>query len=139
VLTATPTPDVLSERNPNLCWNLLEQHINTAADELCPLIELRVCTHTLPYINDVLVEMQRDRDNQDKKAQTSGHPDETEKNRYLMRRVASELRRARSQYHRKQAIRHNQNPRKFWYDYNQIETEHSPTIAGLRDEKMVNE
>jgi hypothetical protein len=79
VLTATPTPDVLSERNPNLCWNLLEQRINMAVDELFPLIELRVRTHTLSYINDVLLEMQRNRDNQAKKAQASGCLDEWKK------------------------------------------------------------
>jgi hypothetical protein len=52
-----------------------------------------------------------------------------------MRRVASELRRAISQYHKNQAISHNQNSRKFWYDYNQIEPEHTPIMAGLCDEK----
>jgi hypothetical protein len=55
-----------------MCWDLLEQRIAHAADVLCPIIELRIHMHTLPYINTELLDMQRNRYKQADEADRSG-------------------------------------------------------------------
>ena len=123
-----------SQMGPNEYYKKIEEAILKAADRLCPVSEMRIRLHTAPYINDDLIDMQRDRDYFVKKADISMNPGDRFVANCLIKKTNKEVRKAKSTYYLNQAIKLNQNHAKFWRNYHQIEPKHQEKIKGIREE-----
>ena len=79
------------------------------------------------YFNNEIIALQHDRDYFVQKADATGDPGDRFVDIFLAKR-------ARSRYCHAQAVRHNQNPRKYWYELGQIAPDCKPVINNLSNE-----
>ena len=74
VLSRIDKNKIMQIDEPNKCWEEIEGVIMEAANKLCPVKELKIRITTVDYLTPDLLEMQRDRDKQAKKADKTRDP-----------------------------------------------------------------
>lgn len=104
------------------------------ADELCPLVELRIRIESASFLNPELVDLQRDRDYFVKKAELTKDLGDEFIASCLKKRARNEVRIAKSRYYHNQAIRYNRDPKNFWREYYRIEPHHSDELTNICDD-----
>ena len=127
------TQHILSESDPTRCWDKLEKLINEIADEQCPMVDIPIRISTQAYLNNEILELQRDRDYFSDKADRSGDQGDRFVADCLQKRAQSEQKRSINNYFKDQAVIHGQNPNKFWYKHKQINPENKEEITSLVD------
>lgn len=123
--------EVIYERDPNKCYDILEKLVDSAADELCPLTEMRIRVNSVEYLNAELLELQKDRDYFVHKAEVSQDPGDWFIAECLKRKARSENERARSNYFQNLAESLNQNPKKIWNEVQQMEPKQAHSIQNI--------
>ena len=120
--------------DPNECWDELLRVITAAADALCPIHEIQIRDCTAPFLNKELLELQKDRDYFVNKADLSGEPGDRFIANCMITRARSEVRRAKAEYYKSQAIKYLKNPRKFWSELHNIESKSQVEINNISSE-----
>ena len=133
LLTYAPE-QALQLNEPNECWNKLEQYITAAVNEHCPLHEIKIKNRPAPFITNELIELQNDRDHFTDKADQTGDQGDRFIANCLAKLAKKEVRKAKAKYFLDQAIKYNQNHKKFWYEYYKIQPKKTPTINNILDE-----
>lgn len=134
ILKSIDNTEITEAKDPNICWELLLKNITTAADMLCPIIELHIRENTAQYLNNELLELQHDRDYFAKKAELTGDPCDWFIAKSLAIRARIEVRKAKSAHCKRQAEMLKQEQRKLWREIKQIDPEYKPEIQDLYDE-----
>ena len=93
----------MDEKKPNIVYDIIEKNILRAANQLCPMVEMKIRIYTAPYINDEIISMQRDRDYFVKKADISMDPGDRFIANCLIKRTIKEVSKAKSIYYCNQA------------------------------------
>ena len=124
---------ILTENDPTRCWDKLEKLIIEIADEQCPMVDIPIRISTQAYLNNELLELQRDRDYFSDKADRSGDQGDQFVADCLHKRAQSELKKGINNYFKDQAVIYGQNPNKFWYKHKQINPENKEEITSLVD------
>ena len=120
---------------PNQCWEELEKILVQAADELCPVKELKIRTHTVEYLTPDLLGLQRDRDHYAKIADRSRDPGDKFVSKCLIKRTSIAVDRAKANHHQTVAEELNQNHKKYWDNMEKAEPKAQAKINGLVDEQ----
>ena len=128
------TEAIFDESDPNNCWEKLYSLIIKVADELCPIVEMRVRENTPEYLTRELIELQHDRDYFVKKAEETCDPGDIFIAGCIKRKARTEIRKAKSSYCQKQIDLHKKDHRKMWKDVKQIDPESKQEVHNLVDE-----
>ena len=127
--------EALYQQNPNECWETILLVINKAIDKHCPLIQMRIRNTSAPYITSEILNLQSDRDYFANKADISLVPGDRFIANCMAKVVRREIRKAKAKYFLNQAIIFNQEPKKFWFNYNKIQPKLKPTINNILDHR----
>ena len=130
-----PTAHIFEMEEPNKCWEEIELIINKAADRLCPVKKIRIRKHTNKYLTREILNLQKDRDYFADKADHTEDQGDRFVSKCLARKTQAEVDRARAQYHDSQAVKYNQNHRKYWDNIEEVEPKAQAKIKGLDDEQ----
>ena len=128
------TGQILNEIDPNKCWDRLEDCINKAADLHCPLIQMKMRNTSAPFVNKELRELQSDRDYFTEKADLSGDPGDRFVANCMTKVAKQQVRKAKAEYFLNQAIIHNQDHKKFWFEYRKIQPTSKTPIKNIIDD-----
>lgn len=125
----------INRLDPNAYWNDLEDCINKAADKHCPIVKMKIRNTSAPFINKELRELQSDRDYFCEKADLSQQPGDRFIANCLIKIARKEVKKAKAEYFLNQAIKYNQNHKKFWYEYKRIQPKSKQTVSNIIDDK----
>lgn len=128
-------PNMLElERDPNNCWDKLEEIITEIADKVSPLIEIRTRIKTAEFLNNDLIELQRDRDYFVNKADLTQDEGDRFIANCMIRKARKEITIAKANYYKRQAINNKHNPKRFWRKIKQIHQEQKEVINNIIDD-----
>ena len=125
------TDHIMQIADPNVCWHELFSAVTKAADKLCPIRELRIRKDSAPFINNTLIELQKDRDYFVRKADRSGEEGDRFVANCMVKKARSEVKKAKAQYHKAQVKKHLKKPRKYWIELNKINPGNKKDISNI--------
>ena len=126
---------IMAATDPNECWTKINTILTDIADKLCPLAETRIRTHTAEFLNDELLELQRDRDYFVNKADCTGDEGDRFIADCMIKKARKEIKKAKASYFKRQAIAYNQNTKKFWRELKKIDPESKDEINNILDDE----
>ena len=125
----------INHLDPNAYWDELVNCINKAADKHCPMVKMKIRDTSAPFINKELRELQSDRDYFCEKADLSQEPGDRFIANCMIKIARKQVKKAKADYFLNQAIIHNQNHKKFWYEYKKIQPKSKQAVSNIIDDK----
>ena len=120
--------------DPNECWKAMEKLVLGVADKLCPIKALKIRVNSVKYLNNALLELQRDREYFAEKADLTSDLGDLFIAKCVATKARIEVDRARASHYKVLALVLDQNSKKYWDTIEEIEPKANAKINGIVDD-----
>ena len=100
--------------SPKLAWDLMQKHITSVLDEMCPIRTFRIKNYRPDWMSNELIEQIKDRDYFFKKAKRVGHSDVWNIAKFLRNVTNFNIRSAKREFILNELKENEDNAKKFW-------------------------